>query len=99
VEIAAMSKIKNGLITDVYGHRFWYLNDKLHRIDGPALENANGSKYWCLKDNAHRIDGPAVEYASGSYEWYLNDVRYSFKEYIIAAKWSDDQIIMWKIEN
>ena len=31
------------------GSKFWYLNDKLHREDGPAIEYANGIKYWYLK--------------------------------------------------
>ena len=30
------------------GDKFWYLNGKLHREDGPAREWANGSKYWYL---------------------------------------------------
>jgi hypothetical protein len=54
------------------GNKFWYINDKLHREDGPAVENANGSKYWYLNGDLHRTDGPSVEYADGSKEWYLN---------------------------
>jgi hypothetical protein len=27
----------------------WYLNDKLHREDGPALEYVDGRKYWYLE--------------------------------------------------
>ena len=30
------------------GTKFWYLNDNLHREDGPAIEYANGDKYWYL---------------------------------------------------
>jgi len=26
----------------------WYLKNKLHREDGPAIEYANGDKYWYL---------------------------------------------------
>jgi hypothetical protein len=50
----------------------WYLNDKLHREDGPAVEWANGTKRWYLKGKLHREDGPAIEYACGSKSWYLN---------------------------
>ena len=32
------------------GAKFWYLNDKLHREDGPAVEWADGSKSWYLND-------------------------------------------------
>lgn len=31
------------------GTKFWFLNDKLHREDGPAVEYADGSKSWHLK--------------------------------------------------
>ncbi len=30
------------------GDKSWYLNDKLHREDGPAMEHADGSEYWYL---------------------------------------------------
>ena len=32
------------------GTKEWYLNDKLHREDGPAMEFANGTKWWYLND-------------------------------------------------
>jgi hypothetical protein len=54
------------------GNKFWYLNGKRHREDGPAIELANGSKFWYLDDIRHREDGPAVEYADGTKRWYLN---------------------------
>jgi hypothetical protein len=31
------------------GNKFWYLNGKLHREDGPAVEYADGNKAWFLK--------------------------------------------------
>ena len=31
---------------DKYGNKYWRLNDKLHREDGPAYEYADGSKEW-----------------------------------------------------
>ena len=30
------------------GTKYWHLNDRLHREDGPAEEYANGDKYWYL---------------------------------------------------
>ena len=30
------------------GTKWWHLNDKLHREDGPAIEMANGDKAWWL---------------------------------------------------
>ena len=32
------------------GTKYWYLNGKFHREDGPAIECANGTKYWFLND-------------------------------------------------
>ena len=32
------------------GTKYWLLNDKLHREDGPAIEYASGYKYWYLND-------------------------------------------------
>ena len=53
------------------GDKQWYLNGKLHREDGPAIERANGDKSWYLNGKCHREDGPAVEYDNGSKHWYL----------------------------
>ena len=58
---------------DDYGTKRWYLDDKLHCEDGPAVEYADGTKLWYLNSNLHREDGPAVELPSGSKYWYLND--------------------------
>ena len=54
------------------GYKYWYLNGKLHREDGPAIEYASGSKFWWLNGKRHREDGPAIEYAGGNKYWYLN---------------------------
>ena len=32
------------------GTKAWYLNDKRHREDGPAVEYASGDKSWYLND-------------------------------------------------
>lgn len=68
------------------GTKYWYLNDKLHREDGPAIEFADGEKHWLLNDNLHREDGPAVEYRDGTKHWYLNDEEYSFEDYILELE-------------
>ena len=33
------------------GDKYWYLNGKWHREDGPAIEHASGGKAWYLNDN------------------------------------------------
>lgn len=51
----------------------WWLNDKLHREDGPAIEYIDGSKGWYKNGLCHREDGPAIEYADGSRTWFVNN--------------------------
>jgi hypothetical protein len=44
------TKLPNGGVLWEYtnGFKEWYLNNKLHREDGPAIESANGYKSWYL---------------------------------------------------
>ena len=63
------------------GTKYWYLNGKYHRTDGPVIELANGSKSWCLNDKHHRTDGPAIEDADGTKSWFLNDIEYSEEDF------------------
>tara|TARA_R110002020_G_scaffold461437_1_gene680371 strand:- start:288 stop:590 length:303 start_codon:yes stop_codon:yes gene_type:complete len=66
---------------DSGGTKFWYLNGKRHREDGPAVEYAGGSKHWYFNGKRHREDGPAIEYADGSKFWYLNDKQVTEEEH------------------
>ena len=52
--------------------KHYYLNGKLHREDGPAVEYANGDKLYYLNGKCHREDGPAIERANGDKAYYLN---------------------------
>jgi len=54
------------------GNKFWYLNGKLHREDGPACDYIYGDKCWYLNGKLHREDGPACDYIYGDKCWYLN---------------------------
>jgi hypothetical protein len=38
--------MKNGLIIDGWGNKYYYLNDQLHRENGPAFEDIVGNKLW-----------------------------------------------------
>ena len=69
------------------GDKEWFLNGKLHREDGPAIECANGHKEWFLNGNFHREDGPAVEWANGTKQWYLNGKLH--REDGPAIEWTD----------
>jgi len=64
-----------------HGTKFWYLNDVLHREDGPAIEHATGGKFWYRNGKLHREDGPACKHSDGTKLWYLNGVRYSKKKF------------------
>ena len=66
---------------DEGGTKYWYLNDKLHRDDGPAVEYSDGTKKWYLNGEVHRTDGPAVEYAGGINRWYLNNKEFTETEW------------------
>ena len=57
------------------------MNGKLHRVDGPAVEEADGSKYWYINDQSHRVDGPAVELSNGTKSWWLNGELVSEEEF------------------
>jgi hypothetical protein len=73
--------MKNGLIIDNYGVKYYYLNDLLHREDGPAKEWRNGDKEWWINGKRHREDGPAVEFENGDKWYYLENQRYSEQNY------------------
>ena len=40
--------MKNGLILNENGTKFWYLNDVLHRVECPAIIRPSGVEYWYL---------------------------------------------------
>jgi len=54
------------------GNKFWYLNEKLHREQGPAVISPDGTKEWYLNGERHREQGPAVIDSDGYKEWYFN---------------------------
>ena len=58
------------------GTKAWYVDDKLHRTDGPAIERADGHKAWYVDDKRHRTDGPAFEGADGYKAWYSDGKRH-----------------------
>lgn len=57
---------------DSRGTKKWWVDRKLHRVDGPAIEFTNGTKKWLLNGKRHRTNGPAVEWEDGTKEWYIN---------------------------
>ena len=57
-----------------YGTKCYYVNNVLHREDGPAVEYVDGDKFWYKNGKAHRENGPAVEYSNGDKIWYKNGI-------------------------
>jgi hypothetical protein len=41
---------------DGSGDKWWWLNNKLHRTDGPAIEYADGDTEWWLHDQSYTFD-------------------------------------------
>ena len=70
----------------------WYLDGKLHREDGPAIEYTNVYKWWYLNGKLHRIDGPAIEYTNGEKSWYLNGKKVTEKEVMGKKEYSEEYL-------
>lgn len=69
------------------GSKSWFLNDKLHREDGPAIERVDGTKLWLIEGHFHREDGPACEYPDGTKFWYRRNKLH--REDGPASEWND----------
>jgi hypothetical protein len=68
------------------GDKEWYLDGKLHREDGPAVEFTNGCRGWWINGKRHREDGPALEFADGTKKWFIEGREYTKKEFLDRKK-------------
>jgi hypothetical protein len=58
------------------GDKYWYVDNKLHRVDGPAI-CASDREEWFLNGRCSRPDGPSVVYFDGSRtEWWDDGKRH-----------------------
>ena len=74
----------------------YYLNDKEHKEDGPAIQYwyDNGQKqleYYYLDGKYHREDGPAFQfwYDNGQKQqekYYLDGVEYSRRKWLVKLR-------------
>jgi len=55
------------------GYKEWWLNNLLHREDGPAIEHINGDREYYLNGTRHRTDGPAIIFKNKTYFEYWVD--------------------------
>ena len=75
------------------GEKYWYLNGKPHREDGPAYEHPNGKKVWWFNGKRHREDGPAIVHPNGKKYWYLNDKKVHPE--VLVDLWLEREVFCW----
>ena len=75
-------RIKGPAIKCTDGTEQWFVNGRLHRLNGAAtdINRINGRKSRYLNDNCHCINGPAIK-AGSKKAWYINGVAYSEADY------------------
>ena len=85
-----VSRNFTGIVEWPSGTKEWYLNGKLHRVNGPAVEWSDGAKQWYVNGKLHRADGPAIENINGAKDWYLDNLWFftlkPLGEYIIIQE-------------
>jgi len=59
-----------------FATRWYNLEGKLHRENGPAVEYINGDKRYYINDKLQREDGPAIEDLNGDKWYYINGKRH-----------------------
>ena len=85
----------SSLLERINGTKSWFLNDKLHREDGPAVEHSDGNKEWWLDGKRHREDGPAIEHANGYKAWWLDGKQLTEEEFNFRNNlWIEDLFIL-----
>jgi hypothetical protein len=62
------------------GDEEWFLNDKRHREQGPAIKQANGYEAWYMYDELHNDNGPAIINTNEEYFYYLGGIKFSDME-------------------
>lgn len=77
---------KNGLFINAQGDSEWYVNNKLHRLEGPAIIDSKGNQYWFKEGRLHREDGPAVEKIDGTQRYYMNGVEKKLSHSVTTTK-------------
>lgn len=63
------------------GSERWELDDKLHRLDGPALLLPGGDEVWYRHGEIHRdefgdLGGPAIIRGHGTREWWKHGQKH-----------------------
>jgi hypothetical protein len=77
----------------------WWVEGKLHREDGPAIEEDHRREWW-VNGKRHREDGPAAEYPAEmfvpdplAYEWWLDGKQVTWIDVLSrATKFNDPDL-------
>ena len=84
---------------DEVGDKYWRIDGKIHRTDGPAVEWADGTKEWAIYGLNHRTDGPAVEWAGGDITWHLDGITLTFDKWLNQTTGlTDEEKVMLKLK-
>lgn len=89
-----MSKVKK--IEFSSGTKKWFKNNKLHRIDGPAIIWCDNSEEWLKNGKLHCLTGPAKLYKKYQIddigiknyyikEWWINGIEYNEYDFNIKV--------------
>ena len=97
--IEKINKRPNGHYVDGDGNLVHVADGQYHNEDGPAIEYEDGTADWFVNGVLHRLDGPARVWLSHgpSREWCIHGISYDFDDYVIQARWTDEQIVEWKL--
>jgi len=82
------------------GNKEWYVNNKHHRMTGPAIVIVNSHIAWKKNGKLHRLDGPAVIGIRGNKEWYQNGKLHRIDGPAIIIEHSGKWLIKkWLVHN
>ena len=86
-QIYLHDKIKPAVYQATNGYKEWWLNNKLHRDNGPAVEHINGDVEYYQNGLRHREDGPAISFNYGQHqEYWLNGKQVTKEDINISNK-------------
>lgn len=80
------------------GFAYWSINDKTHKLDGPAIIYSNGTKIYYQYGKIHNLYGPAMIHSEGIVKYYVNGKKHRENgPAIIGLKgyyeyWLDDKL-------
>ena len=92
-----------GIIEWNTGTMCYYLNEILHREDGPAVIWDDDTMFYYVNGKLHREDGPAFIYPDGRIFYYINDkniteeVNIWIKDNKIPKDWNNSHKILFKL--